>query len=574
MSSRSYSQQRAVRFRFMLPFLALAIPGTALANIDPPSGPTNSADGNYTITYNAGIADNYCSVDLQQKAPGSPGWLYINDDGDGIVAFQNQPTGIYEYRVYAECEDYYGEESWEIISSSISVLVGELPDIDALSEQLTYTYQTRIGDINGDQLNDIFVTRTSGGESGNGALGDFFLLQNGNGSFTPSSANAGSANIALGWPMALLGIARTDINIDGFVDLVISDIDYFIPGSSIQFVYSSGELFNETPQAVIPLTAEIQQFQEDFEAWTDDPNYFDNNAVWVEEPGYWAFELECEIFWWGSSPEWDCEYVPVWVDGDEYLDYSAFNQDALDLAIAIGRILAGDTVTVADVIKILERVFGVKIGGWNFGGWLPGGVSLGASDLYSFSLSLESTRNVITGETPACIANNIEYFQARINNYLEPDDFVLRIDQVITQYSLADLTGSSANPIWNHETYTYMYGLPVTNAISGDFGFFDARHATYAFKLGEQTSQATAAVILFEFWWELRQAARGLCQTAGLLEDIVSNHVGAKTAERYDTNPGNKTPGQHMEDILHEWAGLPATRTQAISRLNSQGIFP
>ena len=147
-----------------------------------------------------------------------------------------------------------------------------------------------------------------------------------------------------------------------------------IPGAMDQIVYAPAELYEYEPLGSAAIDDNVTEFLDQFRAWVDDPSYFQDNAIWVEDPGHWDYEVECDWYYWGDFPEIECTTVPVWVDGDEYWSYAHMNQSAVQLAEALG----WENPVFPSAISleggnIIEQVFGQIFGVGVFGGVLSGG---------------------------------------------------------------------------------------------------------------------------------------------------------------------------------------------------------
>lgn len=362
--------------------IILFIPAVCLGYIASPSGPTSSEDGNYTITYPWDQRDAGCEwVELQERSPGSDSWSYVQDSNyDGVVEIVGQTLGVYEYRSLAECEDYYGEYSWEETSGSISVQVGQTPTIDGLQIQLAYEYEARVGDINGDGRQDIYVDRQTVADTGNGSIEELILQQESGGSFTASNPTPSQRADAAAWSVSDVYVQILDVNLDGFVDLFIRDLDEIIPGALSQIVFAPGELYVTDPMGVKAIDAPTTQFLSELRDWVDDPYYFYDNAVEITVPAHWEWEYECNLInisinW----QDWDCSWERYWVEEEEYWSYDHFNQDALALANEFGGTVFDATLDslspkAAKVVDIFKRIFGVGVfggvlGTGGIGGW-------------------------------------------------------------------------------------------------------------------------------------------------------------------------------------------------------------
>ena len=182
-----------------------------------------------------------------------------------------------------------------------------LPTLDSIEDQMNYTYETRIGDIDGDGLQDIFVTRTSGGEPNNGALENFFLVQSATNDFSTMVGTPTQGNTAQSWAIAALEVVVMDINIDDFADIFVNNIASVISGADDQLVFAPGQIFNANPSGVLSFGADTRNLFDELISWHFDDDYFVNNAE-EEEYSDWELEQTCWFEIWGQSWEWVCEY--------------------------------------------------------------------------------------------------------------------------------------------------------------------------------------------------------------------------------------------------------------------------
>ena len=120
------------------------------------------------------------------------------------------------------------------------VTLENIPDPDDFETQLQYDYETRIGDLDGDGLDDLLVHRTSNEGSLNGVIASLVLMQTALGDFVSVVPTGAQLAIAEMWPIASVPVAVEDFNYDGFVDLHIGDINASISGAMNQFIFSSG----------------------------------------------------------------------------------------------------------------------------------------------------------------------------------------------------------------------------------------------------------------------------------------------------------------------------------------------
>ena len=342
-------------------------------SIAPPNAPATSSTGSYTVTYPHYAANYVCDASrLEFRGPTSSSWTTIStNSSNGTVHVSGQSTGIYEYRSGIYCEHMYGD-STDDISSSVFVQVGPTPEVDSLAEQLLYEYQSRTGDLNGDGLVDILIQRLTSPGNANGTIDTLILQQAQGGNFNTIVPNNAQLAIANQWPISDIHLSVVDVNLDGFADVFLRDLDDVIPGANSQIAFAPANVFQTSPLGVTSLDATVRAFLTDFRNWAESFTYFDDNAILVES-GYWQTVYDCETFWWGDSQQTICYEDQEWVEY-EYLSYNHFNQYALTLfalfpdpGSSIDLVAGSDAA--AQIEHIFETIFGVEI----FGGVLGSG---------------------------------------------------------------------------------------------------------------------------------------------------------------------------------------------------------
>lgn len=381
---------------FFFSGLLMIVPSIAVADFNPPTGPSQSLDGNYTIYYPEDWSNPGCdNVDLQESSNAGTSWVYVPDyNHDGAVTFTDHPAGLYEYRAVTECEDYYGEYSWEEQGDEITVIVGATPVLEDLYLQLDYVFEVRLGHINSDNKVDLYIKRTSGGDPNDGVLYETILSQNTDGTFTVLTwATTAQELTAASWPIAVVEAVLADFNADGYVDIFLKDLDALIPGVDDLIVFSNGAIYTHYAQASTMVDAELLRFINNVYGWILDPDYFDQYyTVGHYEVGY---GVECHYvyefdIWWDTGLFqdlwWDIECsaddYEYWVPGDynsTFVDRRAVEAAAiLDSIWEAGSFISG----ASEIIKlgqILEEILGVEIFGGVFGQGIL--IYIGADDV-------------------------------------------------------------------------------------------------------------------------------------------------------------------------------------------------
>lgn len=331
-------------------------------------------NADYTVTFSGckDVPDTvYCR--LEERVGSSSTWTSVGGAATGSVIFTNKPDGQYYYRAheFIWSDEFEGAEPLSIVqhiySDEILVTVTSLPIpvTDSIETQEQYIYQVKVGDLNGDNHQDIFVNRTLGGALGDGTLDNFFLMQDSSGKF---SAIAGSANdhlVASLWATSAIEPVLMDVNFDGFVDIYLDDVDAHIANADPQLVFAPAQFFEQAPSGVLKYDTETVGFFEDLGVYYLDEDYFvDNAPPPVVVPGYWDHTVRCGWVYdyWDGSWRYVCEEDSVWVPGYSYIDYSGFDPDAIAIWQIIKDIIENGIGSWKDVIDILEDVVGVALG--------------------------------------------------------------------------------------------------------------------------------------------------------------------------------------------------------------------
>ncbi len=354
------------------------------------ASPSPNADGNFTVTWDSLSADWY---ELKQQFNGG-GWITYTVSGTS-KAFFSKAQGTYTYKLN-RCNSLGHPDEWECFDSgygTTGVAVQPLPWPEPPDEeQAFYEYEARIGDINGDSRIDILVDRTTVAEAGNGTLDVVLLTHQFGGSFTSKVPSSTEFGIASNWPIASIDLHLSDVNIDGFLDVVLTNIDSHIDGALDQIVYASGSILVEEPQALKSMDSEFTEFLSQVSDWAVSETYFDDNALWVPgESGYWGnWQWVC-YGGWGDPWGWDCGWEPVWVPPTPgYWSYDHFNQDAYELSelfggAAVNMFIPEGSNTGIILENLFERIFnsGIFKGILSGGGIAPWEIDVPIGDLGS-----------------------------------------------------------------------------------------------------------------------------------------------------------------------------------------------
>ena len=163
----------------------------------------------------------------------------------------------------------------EQIGDALTVTVAG-SETDPVATQLADTYEVRTGHLDDDTLMDLYVRRTSTA-AGGGLFQDIILQQAAGGEFTLVAAPPGSANgtkASTEWAVTeAVEVVLNDINLDGFVDVLLRGLDGVVAGASDRIVYAPGRQ-GGTPSNQKTVDDELKNFLTEVEAWARNPNFF------------------------------------------------------------------------------------------------------------------------------------------------------------------------------------------------------------------------------------------------------------------------------------------------------------
>ena len=256
----------------------------APAQLRAPTVPSYST-GTFTVQWQADAINTACS--LAERSVGTMRWTAVPNTSGYVVRTPSvrltRAAGEYEFALSCFSHGY---------GPVARILVGSVsrPSVDPLAAQLKYRYQVKVGDLNYDGRKDLYLRRTSGGTSGNGALERTILVQNASAQFSAlSTPSAAQLRRAAAWPLVRgVSVSTSDLNVDGFVDVTLKGLSKAITGMDDQILYSTGKLFKRGAQAVTAVDKDFKMFFRDLYKWLDDPNYF-RQAITSAQPGaYYA----------------------------------------------------------------------------------------------------------------------------------------------------------------------------------------------------------------------------------------------------------------------------------------------
>lgn len=355
--------------------LLLVMCGSASAQYGPPQppwGPEVAANGTYTVNWLRQGSTTY----LQERSDATGGaWANVSSSlyqfvGGSTynVTYTGKPSGDHFYRLRVAFTNQYGTTWSHSNEIRVTVYAGPVPTQDLVSNQLLYSYETRIGDINGDGQQDVYVNRTAGGLALNGTLSNVILQKNADNSFTSVVPTAGQASTAAGWAASNTLLEIDDFNFDGYVDIRLPNLGNVISGVFGQIIFSSGRVGVAMPQKVTAINAKVSKFLADTQLWIDQPHYFTINASIIQVPVY-VEELFCEDVWQGDYYSQVCWYEWVFIGYQYYYDFSPWDIDAIRMRYSLNPSTSGEveptvvpgSTGAGDIDRWFRNVFGVDL---------------------------------------------------------------------------------------------------------------------------------------------------------------------------------------------------------------------
>jgi hypothetical protein len=354
----------------------LACARLADAYTAPPTAPASSADGNYSVSWTSQCASDCVSQWLEEKVGGG---AFTSVGYTSPTTYSGKPAGQYAYRLGRMVVTYYDPYYFSVgyaveYSAEVVVNVGPVPTLDPLPTQRGYRYQTRVGDIDYDGRRDLYVQRIAGGVANNGVLDTLIVRQTATpGQYALLTPTAAQASVAASWPLAAAQVAVEDVNVDGFVDVVLKGVANAlgVAGARDLIVYSPGQPYGTTPKGMRVVDDELLRFVGNMLDYEVDDTYFETHVSWtyVYYTYYWS---TCSggpvisgdpVFYYDST---GCISVYQTVYG-YYPDYSAFASAAVAISTTVDKIENGSVSASAgidDIDRTVEGVFKIGIGGW------------------------------------------------------------------------------------------------------------------------------------------------------------------------------------------------------------------
>jgi len=321
-----------------------------------------TSTGDYTVSY-SGCSG--CTIDwLEESSTTAIAWQAV---AEGSVSFVGKADGTYHYRSVSVYLDAYF--NYQVLYSDIATVVvgSDSPPRQTLAEQLAHEYTVRVGYYEGDSRPDLFVERTRGGSGNDGTL-QRTILRAASGRFEPVAPSVAGASAARGWPLADVDVTLRDVNVDGFVDLVMTGIASLsgMSGMPGQIVFAPGRVLEPMPQAVRGITGELRELGSDLRGYLANREYFTESApLTVVSTTYYDYSCQYSGFDVSFYVLVDYCYPYVMTSYLIVPDYTGFASAALDIwnyesAIIDGAI--GAQAGYESIEAVLEESFGTELG--------------------------------------------------------------------------------------------------------------------------------------------------------------------------------------------------------------------
>jgi hypothetical protein len=331
------------------------------------------SNGNYVVSY---TPCSGCYADgLEEFRDQTGTWEYA---GSAALEVYNRSPGNYRYRVVyvvpfgrSGYQPVYGPEASVIVyTDSEAEFLARRP---TLPIQWEADYLVSTGDVDADGNAELLIRRSSAvPESADGTLGNVLLRRSAAGSLEASIPDAQQLAIASGWISAPVRIEKRDINIDGYLDLVLLGVDE-TPGfaaTSNQILFAPGSLGFGQPPTVLSVDDSLASFSADIDRHLIDPEYYLNNVP-VNYAWLVYYQLDCGWSGYDFTVEgfypWSCSVHPRYLYV-VYRDYSVFNRNAMEIAdIDYGMIHGFETPEsgMERIATSLSGILGVQVGGWD-----------------------------------------------------------------------------------------------------------------------------------------------------------------------------------------------------------------
>ena len=334
--------------------------GTVLSvSPNPPTSANYTVSGAYTGT------KSYIYFTLFETNP----WGHMTSFHHASVPFSrsiaNRVDGAYTYRLegcYLKQYQNYPEayEICETVGDTLTVTV-DGPDPDSVGTQLGYTFQARVNNTNPANATAIFIDRTSSA-TGGGVFQDIVLRKSGNafelvdpGSVTGTAPGSWSTTTAV-------DLVLNDINLDGFVDILVRGLGGAITGALDQIVYAPGRSGGSSV-ILNAVDSSLKTFLSEVGSWTQDPTYFQRH----QEPGEVTVTVHRSDCFNAESRRF-CSSIPtvvIEVSGARPTNKSSEAREfAQQFSVANGKIdpdISPNSIQARNIDRILSGVLGTDV---------------------------------------------------------------------------------------------------------------------------------------------------------------------------------------------------------------------
>ena len=357
--------------RRFLVFAAL-LGGVAGAESVPAPEISIQSNGNYVVSYQPCSQCSGHGIEEYQNQTAS--WAYV---GSGDVPITNRSPGTYRYRVLYFL--YLARGGYRPASGpEVSVLVDEngradFPARPSLPSQLAAEYSISSGHIDGDGNRDLLIRRLSQvADAGDGTIGDVLLRQTDQGVLEASLPDQWELATAAAWSTANLEVTKRDVNIDGYLDLVLRGVNHAEGFGQVenQILIAPGGALPGLPPEVLSVDEGLTEFSRDVDRHLIDPDYYPNNAplnyavvvFYTWDCGWMAYSSVYD----GFDP-WSCA-IESWYVYVVYQDFSIFDRDAMEIVSSDYGMIHGYESTATgmqNIASTIAKVLGIGVGGWD-----------------------------------------------------------------------------------------------------------------------------------------------------------------------------------------------------------------
>jgi hypothetical protein len=356
--------------------LTVLVAGLVQAQTFPPPVISLQSNGDYTVSYSQ---CPYCFTDgLEAWLPDSNGWAYA---GSGGISVNDPAPGVHRYRgVYllmtwpGVYQTVYGPEASVFFDQNMQVQPVTRP---SLAVQIAAEYSVSSGDIDANGTEDLYIRRSSPPGADDGTIGDVLLKRNNQGSFVASLPNQQERAISAQWQPAPFKVGKRDVNIDGYVDLILrGGGNSGLAPVSNQILFAPGADALDQPPVARTVDSRLGRFSADVDRHLIDPNYYLNHVP-TRYALFVYYALNCNRSGYGYGYEyggvfempdpWACYHEPQYLYV-VYRDYSIFDSDAMEIASIDYGMIHDTGPTASGLQRIAEKIgaiLGVAIGGWD-----------------------------------------------------------------------------------------------------------------------------------------------------------------------------------------------------------------